>query len=57
MYEEDGYNEKVDLYAFGMCLIEMMTGDYPYAECMNTAQVYKKVCQVPDHTSLLHQII
>ncbi|ORE11942.1 kinase-like protein [Rhizopus microsporus var. microsporus] len=45
MYEEDGYNEKVDLYAFGMCLIEMMTGDYPYAECMNTAQVYKKVCQ------------
>ncbi|KAI8988451.1 kinase-like domain-containing protein [Mycotypha africana] len=45
MYEEDGYNEKVDLYAFGMCMIEMMTGEYPYAECTNTAQVYKKVCQ------------
>ncbi|KAI7904326.1 kinase-like domain-containing protein [Cokeromyces recurvatus] len=45
MYEEEGYNEKVDLYAFGMCLIEMTTGEYPYAECTNTAQVYKKVCQ------------
>lgn len=46
MYEEEGYNEKVDLYAFGMCLIEMTTGEYPYAECTNTAQIYKKVCQV-----------
>ncbi|KAK4517447.1 uncharacterized protein ATC70_000783 [Mucor velutinosus] len=45
MYEEEGYNEKVDLYAFGMCLIEMTTGEYPYAECTNTAQIYKKVCQ------------
>ncbi|CAO3655046.1 unnamed protein product [Mucor hiemalis] len=45
MYEEEGYNEKVDLYAFGMCLMEMTTGEYPYAECTNTAQVYKKVCQ------------
>ncbi|KAI8094575.1 kinase-like domain-containing protein [Thamnidium elegans] len=45
MYEEEGYNEKVDLYAFGMCLMEMTTGEYPYAECTNTAQIYKKVCQ------------
>ncbi|KAI8976740.1 kinase-like domain-containing protein [Pilobolus umbonatus] len=45
MYDEEGYNEKVDLYAFGMCLIEMSTGEYPYAECTNTAQIYKKVCQ------------
>lgn len=45
MYEEEGYNEKVDLYAFGMCLMEMTTGEYPYSECTNTAQIYKKVCQ------------
>ena len=43
MYDEKGYNEKVDIYAFGMCLLEMITGEYPYAECKNAAQVYKKV--------------
>ncbi|KAI8883917.1 kinase-like protein [Backusella circina FSU 941] len=43
MYEEEGYNEKVDIYAFGMCLLEMITGDYPYGECKNAAQIYKKV--------------
>ncbi|KAI8975346.1 kinase-like domain-containing protein [Mycotypha africana] len=43
MYEEKGYNEKVDIYAFGMCLLEMVTGEYPYGECRNAAQIYKKV--------------
>ncbi|KAI9310166.1 kinase-like domain-containing protein [Dichotomocladium elegans] len=43
MYEEQGYSEKVDIYAFGMCLLEMATGDYPYGECTNPAQIYKKV--------------
>lgn len=46
MYEERGYSEKVDIYAFGMCLLEMVTGEYPYVECTNAAQVYKKVSQV-----------
>ena len=46
MYEERGYNEKVDIYAFGMCLLEMVTGEYPYSECENAAQIYKKVTQV-----------
>ncbi|CAI2182193.1 16478_t:CDS:2 [Funneliformis geosporum] len=45
MYEEKGYNEKVDIYAFGMCLLEMVTGEYPYGECKNAAQIYKKVSQ------------
>ncbi|KAL0094715.1 putative serine/threonine-specific protein kinase pkpA Phycomyces blakesleeanus [Phycomyces blakesleeanus] len=43
MYEEEGYSEKVDIYAFGMCLLEMATGEYPYGECKNAAQIYKKV--------------
>ncbi|KAI8376940.1 kinase-like domain-containing protein [Blakeslea trispora] len=56
MYEEEGYNEKVDLYAFGMCLIEMTTGEYPYSECTNTAQIYKKVCQhiKPESLAKIH---
>ena len=45
MYEERGYGEKVDIYAFGMCLLEMITGEYPYSECKNAAQIYKKVTQ------------
>lgn len=42
LYEED-YNELVDVYSFGMCLLEMLTLEYPYSECVNPAQIYKKV--------------
>jgi WNK lysine deficient protein kinase len=43
MYEESSYNEKVDVYAFGMCLLEIFTKEIPYSECSNPAQIYKKV--------------
>lgn len=42
LYEEE-YNELVDIYAFGMCLLELVTVEYPYIECANAAQIYKKV--------------
>ncbi|KAF6021883.1 WNK2 [Bugula neritina] len=42
MYEEH-YDESVDVYAFGMCMLEMATSEYPYKECTNAAQIYKKV--------------
>uniref|UniRef100_UPI00398E7DA6 serine/threonine-protein kinase WNK4 isoform X2 n=1 Tax=Pristiophorus japonicus TaxID=55135 RepID=UPI00398E7DA6 len=42
MYEEK-YDEAVDVYAFGMCLLEMATSEYPYSECHNAAQIYRKV--------------
>ncbi|XP_047314444.1 probable serine/threonine-protein kinase WNK3 [Impatiens glandulifera] len=42
LYEEE-YNELVDVYAFGMCLLELITFEYPYVECTNAAQIYKKV--------------
>ncbi|KAI2803035.1 Wnk2p [Blomia tropicalis] len=42
MYEEH-YDEMVDVYAFGMCMLEMATGEYPYSECSGPAQIYKKV--------------
>ncbi|KAL2935681.1 putative serine/threonine-protein kinase WNK2, partial [Bienertia sinuspersici] len=41
LYEEE-YNELVDIYAFGMCLLELVTFEYPYIECSNAAQIYKK---------------
>jgi serine/threonine protein kinase len=45
LYEER-YNEKVDVYSFGMCMLELATMEYPYSECRNAAQIYKKVTQV-----------
>eukprot|EP00063_Salmo_salar_P073971 XP_014048806.1 PREDICTED: serine/threonine-protein kinase WNK4-like isoform X3 [Salmo salar] len=42
MYEEK-YDEAVDVYAFGMCMLEMTTSEYPYSECQNAAQIYRKV--------------
>jgi WNK lysine deficient protein kinase len=42
LYEEE-YDDRVDVYSFGMCLLELSTMEYPYAECKNAAQIYRKV--------------
>ncbi|KAM1415561.1 hypothetical protein ACFX2I_007199 [Malus domestica] len=42
LYEED-YTEMVDIYSFGMCVLEMVTLEIPYSECNNVAKIYKKV--------------
>lgn len=51
MYEEK-YDESVDVYAFGMCMLEMATSEYPYSECQNAAQIYRRVTSVSTHFSL-----
>ncbi|KAJ0756375.1 putative protein kinase WNK-NRBP family [Helianthus annuus] len=56
LYEED-YNELVDIYAFGMCLLELVTFEYPYIECANAAQIYKNVTSVSDLRHLLFPFI
>ncbi|KAM1649373.1 hypothetical protein ACFX15_010136 [Malus domestica] len=40
---EEAYNELVDIYSFGMCILEMVTFEYPYSECSHPVQIYKKV--------------
>nr|GEY40004.1 probable serine/threonine-protein kinase WNK9 [Tanacetum cinerariifolium] len=45
VYAEE-YNELVDIYAFGMCILEMVTFEYPYSECTHPAQIHKKVISV-----------
>ncbi|KAG6588353.1 putative serine/threonine-protein kinase WNK1 [Cucurbita argyrosperma subsp. argyrosperma] len=40
---EEAYNELVDIYSFGMCVLEMVTFEYPYSECNHPVQIYKKV--------------
>ena len=42
LYEEC-YGTRVDIYAFGMCVLELVTQERPYKECQNPAQIYKKV--------------
>jgi len=51
MYEEH-YDEGVDVYAFGMCMLEMATAEYPYKECSNAAQIYRRVTSVCSSSSV-----
>eukprot|EP00899_Mesostigma_viride_P021164 jgi/Mesvir1/29049/Mv18358-RA.1 len=44
LYDEH-YDERVDIYSFGMCLLELATLRFPYDECKTAAQIYKLVCQ------------
>ncbi|KAK6778979.1 hypothetical protein RDI58_025697 [Solanum bulbocastanum] len=37
------YNELVGVYSFGMCLLEMVTGEYPYLECSTQVHIFNKL--------------
>lgn len=40
---EERYGPSVDVYAFGMCLLEMCTGKTPYSECKTPGDIYRRV--------------
>jgi WNK lysine deficient protein kinase len=40
---EESYDNRIDIYSFGMCLLEFMTGEIPYSECNLAAQIWKKI--------------
>ncbi|KAF5184306.1 Serine/threonine-protein kinase WNK1 [Thalictrum thalictroides] len=42
LYDQD-YTELVDIYSFGLCLLEMVTMEIPYMECTSIAMIYKRV--------------
>jgi WNK lysine deficient protein kinase len=52
VYAED-YDELADVYSFGMCVLEMVTLEYPYSECAHPVQIYKKVTSVRSSTQSL----
>ena len=41
------YDEKVDIYAFGMCVLELITKKVPYSECKTILEIFMKVTKVP----------
>ncbi|KAJ4830379.1 putative serine/threonine-protein kinase wnk11 [Turnera subulata] len=40
---EENYTEAVDIYSFGMCLLELVTMEIPYTECKTFLQIYNSV--------------
>ena len=42
MFMGSDYKEPVDIYSFGLCLLEMHTREYPYNECTNQ---YAVICK------------
>jgi serine/threonine protein kinase len=34
----------VDIYSFGMCVLEISSNQYPYSECENAVQIWKTAC-------------
>ena len=37
------YTESVDIYAYGMCVLEMVTREMPYTECESVMKIYTSV--------------
>ena len=49
--DNNTYNEKTDMYAFGMCLLELITRKPPYSECENTMALLSKIISVNPQSS------
>ena len=56
LYEEN-YNELADIYSFGMCILELVTSEYPYSECKNSIHIYKKVSSVSIMQLKIHSLL
>jgi WNK lysine deficient protein kinase len=42
IYDEK-YDEKIDIYSFGLCILELITGEIPYNEYSNITKLWKAV--------------
>ena len=42
MAEDASYSCKGDVYSFGMCVLEMISGKYPYSECADGEAIKAK---------------
>ena len=56
LYQESSYGSPIDIYAFGMCLLELVTRRSPYSsDCTTPGQVYRKVVsgELPGSVALI----
>lgn len=42
---EEEYDEKIDIWAYGMCILELFTGEHPYSEFSTPLQVIKAIME------------
>eukprot|EP00808_Paulinella_micropora_P000266 g74725.t1 len=43
LFESECFTPGADIYAFGMVMLELVTKQYPYAECHSATQVWRRV--------------
>eukprot|EP01090_Pellita_catalonica_P021490 TRINITY_DN8062_c0_g1_i1.p1 TRINITY_DN8062_c0_g1~~TRINITY_DN8062_c0_g1_i1.p1 ORF type:complete len:465 (+),score=38.33 TRINITY_DN8062_c0_g1_i1:3-1397(+) len=55
-FSEEKQDEKVDIYALGMCVLQMLTFKFPYHKCTNAYQIFAKQKQ-GEKPSALSQIL
>lgn len=46
----DQIEKRADVYAFGMCALEMFTFKYPYGECYTSYQIFGRQLSVSKKT-------
>ena len=56
LYKEK-YDEQADIWSFGMCILELVTGEIPYQECRSAPAVYQKVLLDQRKPDILNSII
>ncbi|KAJ3450566.1 wnk kinase isoform m [Anaeramoeba flamelloides] len=42
-FVDGSYNHKIDVYSFGLCVLEMATLERPFQECSNSGQYFQKL--------------
>ena len=50
----ENFNEKSDIYSFGMCALEMFTFKYPYYECNTSYEIFSKQLVVSHSFIFVH---
>jgi serine/threonine protein kinase len=49
VWKQPSYDFKTDVYAYGMCALEMLTKTAPYSECVTGVEVFARQVQVPTY--------
>ena len=56
IWKQNANDVKTDVYAYGMCALEVITKTPPYAECMTGVEVFARQIQVHVGSMLTHSL-